>query len=1099
MGLSQNQYWNGTIKQLRVKTSSYQTNGSTNIDYIVITQAADTSRENWQVLEGWILPPSASGQFNGWEYDENGGQFTLHVSDKTKWWNSSIGQVGLQNAFSSDTQGWSALQSCTIGIVNGALRFTVTGADPAIISPDNLNIAAETVKLLDINLKNSTSATSGRMYFITNTDQQWNEDKAVSYTISPNDSEAKVYSIDMSSNPLWTGTIKRLRWDVVEGASSGTVDINSIETKYRYDAIIVDNKTDAKVSAQKTIPEQTSGMLKWEYTFVLDALPAEGIEWRLADGIGAKAEDAVINMMISGGKLCCINTDGTTASLQSLVARREYKVMVMVNMDTRQYDVWVDGVKKATAKPLINSKTKINKVYIGTTNSGTFKLLFGQTLYKIGYVFDNFYSDMEGNAPVGYAAGGSPPAGAYLKTRRNNSIFSNNFARTSGVDMYNPLSSQNYQIYKTFNAAAGVIEYQTDFMLPVKMDGVSFVLGQNNTEAIVIKTNGGASGSLYYVNSAGAEQKLWDNYKANVCYTLTVKANIITNTASYYVNGVLCASDVPFRNTVSSINKVSMNMANAGHLYLNYIRIAPHYPSTVPYIDAVNNPSTGYVGMQAWQFFSSTYETWDRTYYKLKQSDKTPYLGFIDEVTPEAINWQIKYLAEHGVDFINHFHYRSHSNYSEISAPETSHIAWLDTYLDRCAELSGKVKFSICISAESTRGFGDANEFLNSFLPYLTERYFKNPNYVKYNNKPVIFFYSDTNLAKKFGGTANLKAVLDQAKAWLATQRDSQGNLLGGAIFVAEARPIDTTAARVQNVKNSGFDYVYAYANTNDISTLSAWKTLVDQNGMQAIASPSCMWDNRYWYFINWQVLNTPVQFQHLNKYVKETYWPSYPSSSLASKMVFFDNWAEFGEGHSILPNNMYGFKWLDAIRDVFTTANRYHRDVRPESTYDAMYTKGWKKQLLKNYDFERGVQNWSTAYATLGVVEHREAPLNFGDYDAAAVSLTGRGVNTSSIYQDVTSKVLEMGNGKIYDLSAYIQTQSGRKNAIVYVEIVDDTGAHWFTINGKVDNSTYTKVSGEVKVEWTGKLNYARFAVRGSADDTVGFYVDDCSMKCIK
>ena len=1102
-GLSQNQYWKGTIRRLRIKCSSYQNSGSTNIDYVVITQNADTTRQNWNVREGWILPPNNNAQFGGWDFGENGGEYIGHNSELTKRLNGSdietYGGVGLTSCFNTDTQGWSAQQSCSLSIVNNNLRFTITGSDPAMRSADNLNIDAKSVRTITFSMKNNTSDTAGKIYFITNSDQTWNESKSFAVSLSANDTEEKTYYIDISSNPNWIGTIKRIRWDVVQNVSSGTVDVSSFKLDFDYALVVVDNRTDSNVFGQKTLPEQTKGILRWEFKFALDSAPMDGIDWRLADGIGGKDSDDVIKFVTSGDSLCYKDTDDSLTAIGVLTARKDYRVMVMVNMDTRRYDVWVDGVSKAAGKPFLNSKTKINKVYMGTTNANTCKANLTISLYKIGYIFDDFYSEPAGNSPIGYLTDGTSPQGAYTQVRGSLQNSGTPFSRTSGIDMYNSSDTQSYKIYKNFSDADGVIEYQTDFLLPVKMDNITFALGQGATDGIVVKTSGGASGSLNYMDSSGANQKLWDNYKANVWYTLMVRANVITNKATYYINGIPCAADVPFRNAVTALNRLRVTVPAAGHLYVNYVRVAPSFPTTIPYIDAVNNPDSGYVGMQAWQLFTSTYETYDKVYNKIKQADKTPYLGFMDELTPEAIDWQIKYLAEHGVDFINQFYYRPYFLGAGQTPPEITHRAWLDTYLERCPEMAGKIKFSICISCESMNYFGTSEEFLSNFIPYLTERYFKNPNYLKYGNKPVVLMYNAGELVKKYGGESSFNSILNQARSWVAGQKDSQGNSLAGLIFIAEARPITITDAKVQSLKNAGFDFLYGYANGTSIGNLQNWKSVIDANGMKAIASPGNMWDNRYWYPSDWQQMKTPPDFYNLNKYVKNTFLPSYPSSSLASKMVLFDNWSEFGEGHSILPTNQYGFKWLDAIRDVFTAVPKVHNDVKPDSTYDALYTKAWKKQILKNYDFEKGTQNWYTTSATLSSVTHTEEPYAGGDYDSLAVSCSSRSGTTSDIGQFVTSEVLRNGNGKVYELSAFIKTASGEKNAILYVETSDDTGTHWFTINGKADSSKYTNIRGDVMISWTGKLNYAKFKIRGNSTDTGAFYADDCSMKCLK
>ena len=46
------------------------------------------------------------------------------------------------------------------------------------------------------------------------------------------------------------------------------------------------------------------------------------------------------------------------------------------------------------------------------------------------------------------------------------------------------------------------------------------------------------------------------------------------------------------------------------------------------------------------------------------------------------------------------------------------------------------------------------------------------------------------------------------------------------------------------------------------------------------------------------------------------------PTDSLGRRMIVLDNWNEWGEGHYIAPHTVHGFRYLKAVRDVFTNAD---------------------------------------------------------------------------------------------------------------------------------------------------------------------------------
>ncbi len=47
----------------------------------------------------------------------------------------------------------------------------------------------------------------------------------------------------------------------------------------------------------------------------------------------------------------------------------------------------------------------------------------------------------------------------------------------------------------------------------------------------------------------------------------------------------------------------------------------------------------------------------------------------------------------------------------------------------------------------------------------------------------------------------------------------------------------------------------------------------------------------------------------------------TYPAAELGSRILLLDNWNEWSEGHYLAPHREYGFGYLDAIREVFSSA----------------------------------------------------------------------------------------------------------------------------------------------------------------------------------
>lgn len=149
------------------------------------------------------------------------------LSNLTSW--ASPGSAAKVWSFDTDGdfEGWT-MQNQLSGstVTGGALHLASSGNDPYMLSPDSLNVSAAVYDKVRIRLRNLTAATNAQLFFITDTDGVWSAPKSVTFTITPNDAFYKEYTVGMGANPLWTGTIRRLRFDPF--GTAGAMDIESI-------------------------------------------------------------------------------------------------------------------------------------------------------------------------------------------------------------------------------------------------------------------------------------------------------------------------------------------------------------------------------------------------------------------------------------------------------------------------------------------------------------------------------------------------------------------------------------------------------------------------------------------------------------------------------------------------------------------------------------------------------------------------------------------------------------------------------------------------------------------------------------------------------
>jgi hypothetical protein len=114
-------------------------------------------------------------------------------------------------------------------VSSGCLNGIINGVDPSIVSNDHLAVSISSDVFIRIRMKNATKATFGQIYFITDVDETWNEEKHRDFWLYPESAGYRTYDLDFSSISKWTGKLRRLRVDPEQGIASGSFSINHIQ------------------------------------------------------------------------------------------------------------------------------------------------------------------------------------------------------------------------------------------------------------------------------------------------------------------------------------------------------------------------------------------------------------------------------------------------------------------------------------------------------------------------------------------------------------------------------------------------------------------------------------------------------------------------------------------------------------------------------------------------------------------------------------------------------------------------------------------------------------------------------------------------------
>ncbi|MGB4726628.1 MAG: LamG-like jellyroll fold domain-containing protein [Thermogutta sp.] len=310
----------------------------------------------------------------------------------------------------------------------------------------------------------------------------------------------------------------------------------------------------------------------------------------------------------------------------------------------------------------------------------------------------------------------------------------------------------------------------------------------------------------------------------------------------------------------------------------------------------------------------------------IRHPERTPALGFYCQEQPEVADWETKWAVEHGISFFVYCWYRA----SQGGPVETRLSSAIHEALFH-SRFQDKIRFAIMWENQRRGVAGIANEedFLQNLLPYWIENYFRRPNYLIIDRKPLLFIYRPEYLIQDLGSVEKVAQAFAKARE-LCRQAGFDGIYLLG-----EYR--GTNPKHLQLMKDLGLDYTFAYVwpVPNNPSPEEAIRAQLDYikktqelNILPQVITVSQGWSGWRDEGSIWKL--PPEDFERLMREAK-AFAKTLPPEQLGSRIILLDNWNEWGEGHYIGPHREFGFGYLDAVRRVFAGNAATHLDLLPE------------------------------------------------------------------------------------------------------------------------------------------------------------------------
>lgn len=328
------------------------------------------------------------------------------------------------------------------------------------------------------------------------------------------------------------------------------------------------------------------------------------------------------------------------------------------------------------------------------------------------------------------------------------------------------------------------------------------------------------------------------------------------------------------------------------------------------------------------------------------QQPKVPLWGYTDEADPKDMAQKIDAAADHGVDvFLFDWYYYDDGPFLQRTID--------DGFLK--AENRDRLKFAIMWANHDWVEIFPKKKDIPSALIYpgkvtpetfdkicdlMIKDYFSQPNYWKIDGKPYFSVYELTKFAESFGSFEATKAAIERFRA--KTKAAGFPDLHLNAVYWGQPNiPGEGTLANpTKTIEELGFDSATSYVWIHHVplneretdfnwvrdAYFQHWDNAEKSFEIPYYPNVSMGWDSspracqddpfgNYGYpFTNIISNNTPENFKAALQMTKDKIL----ADPNAPRIMNINSWNEWTEGSYLEPDEINGYKYLEAVRDVF-------------------------------------------------------------------------------------------------------------------------------------------------------------------------------------
>ena len=319
--------------------------------------------------------------------------------------------------------------------------------------------------------------------------------------------------------------------------------------------------------------------------------------------------------------------------------------------------------------------------------------------------------------------------------------------------------------------------------------------------------------------------------------------------------------------------------------------------------------------------------------------ERTPLMGYYDEENPTVTDFEIKWATEHGINCFIYCWYRKRENEGKpvtldaLRCPHGIHEGLFR------AKYQNMINFAIMYENFPRWGGTDKRDLLENLMPFWAETYFKRENYLKIDNKPVLFVCDKERLNGSFASEEEQREVFDLCREYMRNE-GFDGLIIAACLWkdnVVNADEYNELARRGYDFHfgyNCGYSPEKSFPSDEEIidAQCEMLKKRLTPDNMRHIPTASCFrdptprttdaWKSMGYDFERQTIYHlSPDGFRTVIRKMKEIA-DALPDGAWGKRIFMIDNWNEWDEGHYVSPSHEYGFRYLQAIREELTSRN---------------------------------------------------------------------------------------------------------------------------------------------------------------------------------